>query len=65
MTPFSVFPRDISYGLKLPEKSPCCITEFCCVVEFFTCFPIRAPAVVIEVRSQENGGRKGGCKCMC
>lgn len=45
------------------DKSPCYITEFCCVVEFFICFSRLAPVVVIEVRSQEGGGgrvaRKG------
>lgn len=41
----------------LPEKSPCCITEFCSV-KFFTCFPGLHPAVVSEARNQKKGGRK-------
>lgn len=42
----------------MPGKSSCCITEFCCAVEFFVCFSILDPAVVNEVRSWGMGAGK-------
>lgn len=46
---------------KLHGKSPYCLTEFCCVVEFLIGFPGLDPAVVNEVRSLEKGSQRGRC----
>lgn len=54
----SLFFKRHFLSFKLPEKSPCCVTEFCFVVAFFICFPRLAPGVVTEVRSQEKGGQE-------
>lgn len=51
----SLFFKRYFLWFKMLDKSPCYITEFCCVVEFFICFSRLAPVVVIEVRSQEGG----------